>query len=173
MSGEVTHRTFSVFVAGIPKPAGSKRPFLIRGKGGAPVFKNGRPVIVVTDTSGQAGKDWRGDVRAKVSEAYQGEPLTCRIQTRMDFVFARPKSHYRTGKNAATLRDNAPHRDDHLQDPDALKLARAVEDALTGIVWKDDNQLAGYQEKRWADPGETCGMHIFVSWAEATGKGAA
>ena len=152
----------SLFIPGIPKPAGSKRPFLIRNKTGAPVFKNGRPLIVVTDTSGKAGKDWRADVRAAVQTARAGAPLESgSLTVHMTFYMPRPKSHYGTGKNASVLKDSAPKFYEHLQDPDALKLARAVEDALTGVLWVDDNQLRGAQQKLWSREGKT-GMLLTV-----------
>lgn len=57
------------------------------------------------------------------------------------FIIKRPQSHYRVSKKlgVAALRDTAP--DFHTQKPDALKLMRAVEDAMTGIVYKDDAQI--------------------------------
>ena len=51
----------------------------------------------------------------------------------------RPKGHYRTGKNALILRKNAPEHP--TTKPDATKLLRSTEDALTGILWKDDAQI--------------------------------
>ena len=136
-------------------------------------MKNGRPVIVVTDTSGKAGKDWRADVRAVAAENWgPREPFAGKMYVTMDFYFARPKSHYGTGKNAAVLKPSAPPRDEHLQDPDALKLARAVEDALTKVIWKDDNQLAPASDKHWVTFSEDRpGMMIAVGWEDnAEGK---
>jgi crossover junction endodeoxyribonuclease RusA len=51
----------------------------------------------------------------------------------------RPRSHYRTGKLSHELRADAPVL--HTGKPDAIKMARAVEDALTGILWNDDAQI--------------------------------
>jgi Holliday junction resolvase RusA-like endonuclease len=39
-----------------------------------------------------------------------------------------------------SLRENAPRF--HSNRPDALKLGRAVEDALTGILYADDSRIA-------------------------------
>jgi Holliday junction resolvase RusA-like endonuclease len=64
------------------------------------------------------------------------------------FYLRRPKSHYL--KNGA-LRPKAPRR--HTTKPDVLKLARAIEDALTGIVYQDDAQIVCEQlEKYYGDP---------------------
>jgi Holliday junction resolvase RusA-like endonuclease len=50
------------------------------------------------------------------------------------FWLPRPKHHY--GKGGFLL-PSAPYY--HIIKPDTLKLARAVEDALTGVVWTDDS----------------------------------
>ena len=51
----------------------------------------------------------------------------------------------------------------HTTKPDALKLARSTEDALTGIVWADDAQTAVLEiSKRYADAGEPCGCQIVI-----------
>jgi Holliday junction resolvase RusA-like endonuclease len=162
----MSERSLMMFVPGIPKPAGSKRPFLIRNKAGVPVFRNGRPVMVVVDTSGKPGKDWRGDVRAVAAQEWGDRaPLTGHVSVAMTFWFARPKSHFGTGKNAAVLKPTAPAVREHNQTPDALKLARSVEDALTGMLWKDDNQLDGWQGKRWCtDPDDRPGMQFSMEW---------
>lgn len=61
----------------------------------------------------------------------------------MIFTFRRPKSHYRTGRNAHLLRDAAPTRP--CSPPDLSKLARSTEDALTDAgIWVDDARLVQY-----------------------------
>jgi Holliday junction resolvase RusA-like endonuclease len=57
----------------------------------------------------------------------------------MDFIMPRPKGHYRSGKHAGEVKDGAPPYP--AVKPDAGKLARGTEDALTGIVWRDDSQI--------------------------------
>lgn len=58
------------------------------------------------------------------------------------FVIPRPKSHY--GKRG--LLPSAPSYP--TVKPDSLKLARAVEDALTGIVYRDDAQIVAHSIRR-------------------------
>ncbi len=117
-------------VLGQPKPAGSKRAFVNP--------KTGKAIVV--DSSGAKGKDWRTLVRDAGAEAMDGRtPLSLPLQVTMVFFQPRPKSHYGTGKNAAILKPGAPPRP--TTRPDALKLARAVEDALTGIIWRDDSEI--------------------------------
>jgi len=132
----------SFFIAGIPKPAGSKRGFAIK-KGGA---FTGR-VAIVDDCKGS--RDWKTDVKIAAKEAYAGPLLQGALSVKFLFHLQRPKSHFGTGKNAATLRAGCPAWP--IVIPDLLKLARAIEDALTGIVWQDDAQIVQeYLLKRYA-----------------------
>ena len=52
----------------------------------------------------------------------------------------------------------------HTKYPDLSKLVRAIEDALTGIVWHDDSQVVEtHSRKRYAEPGERPGAIILVT----------
>lgn len=77
------------------------------------------------------------------------------------FLFARPRSHYGTGRNANTIRPAAPIRY-HAQKPDADKLLRALGDALTiARVLRDDSQIASMTAfKQWAD-GPSMGVTVW------------
>jgi len=55
------------------------------------------------------------------------------------FIFERPKNHYGTGRNALNLKPSAPFS--MVTKPDVDKLARAVLDALTGVLFYDDSQV--------------------------------
>jgi crossover junction endodeoxyribonuclease RusA len=130
------------FVPGVPKPAGSKRAFCLK-KGGV---YTGR--AIVTDDC-ETSRDWKCDVQRAAQEKANGI-LSMPLALEITFYMPRPKSHYRTGKHAGTLRNDAP--DFHTTKPDATKLIRGVEDALTSIIWKDDSQIAmQLVRKRYAD----------------------
>lgn len=147
------------FVSGIPKAAGSKRGIPIyAGKKGTP-DRHWTGKTAVIDTSGQAGKDWRADVKSEARKHKPEELLTDQIHIRMDFCFPRLKGHYGTGKNADTLKESAPYW--HTTKPDVLKLGRAVEDALTGIIWRDDAQIC--KEQLTKKYGDTPGVQIYIS----------
>lgn len=63
------------------------------------------------------------------------------------FYVPRPKSHY----GAKGLRPVAPSYPTVA--PDVTKLLRAVEDALKGIVWRDDSQVViQHAWKRYGEP---------------------
>lgn len=67
-------------------------------------------------------------------------PLTGPVSMTVTAVFARPKSHYGTGKNADKLRSDAPHY--HTSKPDRDNVEKAILDALTRLgFWKDDAQV--------------------------------
>jgi len=91
------------------------------------------------DASGEKGKTWRSDVKDAARKVYCGLPTTSPVIISMEFVMERPKCHFGSGKNSSVLKSSSPTC--HIYKPDVLKLSRAVEDALTGIIWKDDSQI--------------------------------
>jgi Holliday junction resolvase RusA-like endonuclease len=67
------------------------------------------------------------------------------------FCLARPKGHFGSGRNADVVKPSAPRYP--TVKPDATKLTRAVEDAMTGIVWRDDAQVVDqYVTKVYDEP---------------------
>jgi Holliday junction resolvase RusA-like endonuclease len=97
-------------------------------------------------------KEWRrlvGQVAGEAMEEGGHELMRGAVHLALTFFFARPKSHYGTGRNAGVLKDSAPAR--HTKKPDLSKLTRAVEDALSGIVYLDDSQVV------WQDCGKGYG----------------
>jgi Holliday junction resolvase RusA-like endonuclease len=141
----------SFFVPGIPAPGGSKR-FVGFGK------KTGRAILI--DDAGQGNKDWRTAVGWAGREAMDGQDLfTCPLQVKMEFVMPRSKSHLNSKGQVKPSAPIAP-----ITKPDTLKLTRSTEDALTGIVWRDDAQTVLLTLiKRYAAPAEATGARITVS----------
>jgi len=127
----------SFFVYGIPAPGGSKTAKLIY-QGGRIVMRNGRPLITMRDDA-KGNADWKRSVKFFAVQAYRAEPLTGPLEVWFSFVVVRPKCHYGSGKNAGNLKSSAP--DYPCVNPDVTKLIRSTEDALTGILWRDDKQI--------------------------------
>lgn len=118
-------------VDGQPAPGGSKR-FVGMSK------RTGRAVLV--DMGGKRNKTWRALVAA-AGAALNAKPLEGPLELTCSFVMPRPKKHFHTDKKRkGQLRADAPHW--HTNAPDATKLLRSTEDALKGITWGDDSQVA-------------------------------
>jgi Holliday junction resolvase RusA-like endonuclease len=132
------------WVPGIPQPGGSKKGF---------VNPSTKRVVIVDDA--KRNKEWRSVVAMAAREAYQGVPLDCPLSVRVCFYLPRPRGHYRTGKNAGQLLASAPAFP--TKKPDSTKLWRSTEDALSGILWRDDSQVVRQVvEKKFA--GEEAGQ---------------
>lgn len=128
--GLVVGAEVAFFVPGVPAPGGSKKA-LPRPGGGPP--------LIVDDA--KRNKPWRSRVAAFALAAMADRPpLEGPLQFQVTFSMPRPKGHYRTGRRAGELKPGAPHY--HTTKPDATKLLRALEDALKGICWLDDSQVA-------------------------------
>ena len=144
------------FVPGRAAPGGSKRGFY------SPKLKR----VLMTPAS-KATKPWMAIVSAYAMEAMNaaGQAVS-NIQTVamlvwIEFLMERPKKHFRTGKHAGELRPDAQKW--HTVKPDLTKLCRSTEDAMSGIVWRDDSLIAMHNlQKRYANPNETPGAHVKV-----------
>jgi Holliday junction resolvase RusA-like endonuclease len=119
----------SFVVHGTAAPAGSKRGFY------NPKAKR----VIITDDSARS-RPWKAQIVDAAVQAMTGQDmLDGPILLELVFWVTRPKSHYGTGRNTDKVKPGAPWAP--TVKPDLLKLARAVEDALTGIVYRDDAQI--------------------------------
>ena len=124
-------------VYGTPKPAGSKRAFVMKGR------------AIVTDANPKS-RPWKNQVAQVAGETMNGTSvLDGPLSVGMRFYVARPKGHYgKNGLNAAGRRNPFPAKK-----PDVLKLARGVEDAMSGVVYRDDAQIVDeHLTKEWGTP---------------------
>lgn len=115
-------------VPGVPKPQGSKRGFVVKGK------------AVLVESAGIPLKDWRAVVALAGTEKMAGKPpLDGPLLVDLVFSLPRPKSHPKTRITWPITR------------PDIDKLARSVLDALTHVCWVDDSQIVTLiLHKQWA-----------------------
>lgn len=146
--------------------------FAVRGlpvaQGSARAFVRGGRAIVATDahkTRSPLGS-WRTAIAAAAAEAMAGAPWSGPVAVRLSFRPAsRPASHWLPANRRRPLRElrlDAPYH--HAGKPDADKLARAALDALTGVVFEDDRQVASLEVlKRWPAEGEGPGVTIRVA----------
>jgi Holliday junction resolvase RusA-like endonuclease len=144
-------------VYGLPQPGGSKRAF--KGKG--------MKFAVITDANPKS-KDWKNTVAYAAVGIVKGNaifPLSSPLEVWFKFFMPRNQGHFGTGKNERTLKATAPFV--HVVKPDCTKLIRSTEDALTGIVWRDDAQIARQHGiKCFADENEPIGAEIIITVME-------
>lgn len=159
----------SFTVYGKPQPAGSKRAFAIK--------RDGKPTgqIAVADANPKA-KSWQREVKDAAREALDevgpdGLLSVGPLDVSMTFYLARPKGHYGTGRNAALLKPSAPPFP--AVKPDSLKLARGTEDALTGIVWRDDAQVVDLRVQKLYGLPERCEVVVRPAGRPQTEEAAA
>jgi crossover junction endodeoxyribonuclease RusA len=137
-------------VYGTPASQGSKRAFV----------QGGRAVMLNDD---KKLRPWRNSIiEAARAARVTGERLPGPLAMEARFVFNRPRSHYRTGKNAHLLRDDAPIFVN--QTPDIDKILRSTLDGLTeAAVWVDDSRVVSLiATKRYANEGEAPGAYIRI-----------
>ena len=92
------------------------------------------PCIAAAAAMKQAGNDGPTD-----------EPVSLEVQ----FLMERPKSHFNTKGDVKKASPLYPQ-----SKPDLTKLLRCLEDALHGIVWKNDSQVCNQaQIKRYTGKG--------------------
>lgn len=141
--------TWRFEVIGKPQPGGSKKAFVI------PTASGGRGRAVVVEANKNL-KPWKAAVQEAAREQlprwWEG-PLEGPVYLALIFVRARPKGHFGSGRNAAQVRASAPRYPTTA--PDTTKLTRGLEDALTGIAYRDDAQVVTQVCcKRFAEVGE-------------------
>lgn len=138
------------FVPGLPKPAGSKKAFL---------HAKTKKVMVVDACD--KSRDWKTTV-SQYALAAKGTRMLIRdrpIKLTLSFEMKRPREHFRSN---GTVKASAPYY--HLCAPDATKLTRAVEDALTDVLWDDDSRVVVQViEKVYA---EAPGVYVTVETLE-------
>jgi Holliday junction resolvase RusA-like endonuclease len=135
------------FVPGIPKPGGSKKAFY------NPKMQR---AIIVDDCD--KNKDWKTAVAFAAKQAMQGKGLMAGpLRLVVYFYMPRPKYHYRTN---GQLKPDAPIY--HEKTPDVDKLIRSTQDAMKGITWRDDGQVAKLEAIKLYECGNGCGAEIEV-----------
>lgn len=111
-------------VYGTAEPAGSKRAFVVGGK------------ARVTDANRKSAP-WKQEVASQGAEATADlDLLDGPLAVCFTIYVPRPAGHFGKAGNVLPSARVFP-----TVKPDLLKLARGIEDALTGIVWRDDSQI--------------------------------
>lgn len=137
-------------IIGEPKPGGSKRHFINP--------KTNK--VVITDDCAK-NKQWRKQVEVQSLPVCRQGFYAAGIPLEATCIFyvERPQGHF---KKDGSLKPNAPEFP--TVRPDATKLFRSTEDALTGVAWSDDAQVVRQiVEKRYCWEGrKSPGADIWI-----------
>lgn len=134
----------AIEVLGTPRPGGSKTPG--RAKNGRLFVRDANPNTAI----------WRAEVSKAAKQQYSCELLSGAIEMFYEFRFERPKHHF---KRNGELKPTAPVW--HTNTPDLTKIIRSTEDALIGLVYKDDSYVAKRADcKRYCNGQEQPGVTI-------------
>lgn len=140
-------------VHGVAAPAGSKKGF----------YNAKARRVIITDDSARS-RPWKAlvaDAAVENIPSVNGARrlLQGPLKLSVTFYLPRPKGHF----GARGLKPSAPIYP--TVKPDVTKLLRAVEDALTGIVWRDDAQIVSqFAQKVYGEPART---EIHIATKEA------
>lgn len=150
----MTAVTFAV--RGLPQAQGSSRAFIAGGRAHIATEGN-RP--------GSPLGAWRTAIATEARAAIGSQPaLEGPVSVSCDFVMRRPRSHYRAN---GELKASAPPW--CASKPDADKLLRALLDAITGVVIRDDAQVASvHARKPYETPARPTGCTVTVRTLEET-----
>jgi Holliday junction resolvase RusA-like endonuclease len=126
-------------VLGQPQTAGSKKGFY------QPKLKR----VIITDDNTKS-RSWKEQVASAAHQAYNGPLLREALSMTLVFYRVRPKGHFKAN---GAVKDRYFQHPGPATRPDLLKLTRAVEDALKGVIYVDDAQIITETlRKRWGEP---------------------
>lgn len=98
---------------------------------------------------------FKASVRIAAAIAYDGPPLDGPLQVDCVFTFPRPK--------AMVWKNKPMPRVWHAKKPDRDNLDKAVLDALSGLLWRDDCQVCSGSLEKWIAAGdEQPGVRVTV-----------
>ena len=136
------------WVDGLPQQKGSKKGIVVK-RANVPFDTHWRKKYCanVVDDNKKDAAQWEQKIKLVALEFRPYKLWTCAVRLDVDFIMPRPKT---------------VTRQDHTVKPDRDKLLRCVQDALTGMIYKDDSQvIEGETTKIYGSP---MGARIVV-WA--------
>lgn len=105
-------------------------------------------------------RNFKEGVQWQAIQQYKGKPLECPLFVQMDF--------YRSIQASGSKKKKQQKKDGLIlpcQKPDVDNLYKSASDALTKIIWKDDNQIIGILATKHYDDGKGARIEIKVKRA--------
>jgi Holliday junction resolvase RusA-like endonuclease len=112
----------------LPKTMGSKRAY---------VGKSGRAFVV--DDNPNELRSFQYELASAYRVDAPAEPLEGAVSVSIGIIMVRPRSHYGSGRNSHIVKASAPAYPRGL---DVDKVARSCLDPGTGVLYRDDSQVA-------------------------------
>ena len=141
------------FIAGTPRSAGSKSGFL-----------NPKTKKYIFAPAGKYQKSWQESIRwAAIEAGYNGTMIIeGAVELSIEYVYRRPKGHYKSNGELNKKGRDTPYK---TSKPDLDKLNRAVADALSGLIWRDDSQVVRMKEvgKSYGKQGQPEGAYVIIT----------
>jgi len=156
---DATRAIVGFFVPGKPQTAGSKTAVVNRHTGRAVVIDSANP------EAKERKRAWRTDVRDMAQAAaeacgWQKAGADVPLSLTVGIVRERPSAHFGSGRNAGRIKQAKLNAKPTTR-PDTIKLVRAIEDALTGVLWHDDSQIVEHMLTKGY--GECEGAYVTVA----------
>lgn len=155
-----------MMVHGKAAPAGSKTADPVMRKdpnGGPPVpvlDRRGRPIMRQRHASNTT-KPWMNLVAQQAAYEWGSRDLLDGpVWIETISYEPRPKSHYRSGQYGHLLKPTAAAYPHHTTTGDSDKLRRAIQDALTGIVYVDDKLVVSGDDWKFYGPKAQCSIRV-------------
>lgn len=89
---------------------------------------------------------FKASVQLAAQQVYDDMPMTCPVRLRLVFVMPRPCSMIWKTKPMPRVH--------HTGRPDCDNICKAVKDALSKLVWRDDSQVCMVQLEKWTAAGD-------------------
>jgi Holliday junction resolvase RusA-like endonuclease len=89
-------------------------------------------------------RDYKAYIRYLAAEAYTGPPLEGQLALHVDIWRLPPKSWSKVKMAGALSGDIRP-----ITKPDLSNVIKGIEDALKGIIWRDDAQVVDIGASKW------------------------
>jgi len=121
---------FTVHTVPVPQPRHT-----ISRKTGVAFIPSGNPI-----------HQFKADLKSQVREKYTGPVMEGPITLICWFLLPRPKG--------MIWKKRPMPREKHIKKPDTDNLTKAVKDALTGILWRDDSQVWHEQASKQIHAGD-------------------